>query len=197
MPDTRKPRPLARSARLLLHTLANAEGSVSVFELALVGGMQTHSVQSVISTCRRFVVALGGTIQREGQTVSARYRLGGIDGPTVIAAVGPVVRNPRARTVSVGERWTPELDAELMRLADAGGTTLEIATALGITTRMAVWGRLSRLRKAQTTEKGTPALGPDIVPRRPVGVTLPRVGAAYAYAAGRLLRDGVPVGARV
>lgn len=64
---------------------------------------------------------------------------------------------PRGRAPKTHVSWTPSMDAEIIRLWNAGKITREIAAVIPGTTRNAILGRLHRLR----------INGADIKPRMP------------------------------
>ena len=189
-------RPLARGGRAMLHCLVERGGSATAVDLSVTADIAFHYVGRTMSPCRILVKSLGGEIRTEGTHPNAVYFLEGVDHAVLLNAVGPINLQPVAPGLENG-RWTPELDALLIRWRELNKTAEWIAREIGAESRDVVLGRLYRLGLGGYNGGREPA--PEAAPP-PVlldAITLPRVGGEYRFASGRLLRDGVPVEWRV
>ena len=193
------PRPLGRGARAMVHILVERGGSASTKDLSWGADIALGYVRRSISECRVLAKSLGGTISSEGDYPDRVFTLEGVDYAELIKRAGPVeLVAPVARSFElVGARWTPELDAQILRWRELNKSAAWIANEIGAGSRDVVLGRLYRLGQGGYGGGKEPKPEAPPAPVRLTSISLPRVGGICGYASGKLIRDGVPVEGRV
>lgn len=205
---------LSIAERVIIHALLDAPVPVAIGRLAELAGITQGSVQSVICSIRPSLTELGAVVVCIGKLDAARYRLDASNPDQVRTMAGP----PVERLCFMG--FVDRYAAILRLIVEAAGRPLalqELADAvyrrshaqqhvraanmiLEIRATLEKQGSASTILLQGTPKAPVYVWGPrdegSLAPERPPaeGVTLPPVGGAYHFAAGRLTLDGRPAG---
>lgn len=206
------------SARIALHLLAGAGRPLPIAELMAGIGIRASSVQATVSTARQMLEGTGAKIIPTGSLATLAYHVEGIDLATVEALIG---LRPECEFYQGFRRGTGRV---LKALQDAAGQPVfirDLSRAMSGKTSPAEMQRtrdaVQRIRTVVAEEGWSStavAVGPDAFAWRaeslraqpaaepgetndePV-ITLPSVGGAYHYTAGRLYLEGRALPVRI
>lgn len=203
----------ALSHRALLRALLDAGGCVYASDLARIAGIGQSSITPAMSVVRAAIAPHGAVLKTAGSRELMQYylRADNLEPLHALAAV------PEGRAWFMG--FCDRYALVLRQIVEAGGTPIaltDIVTALygkpykHYLTRVA--GMVEQMRQqlakhdaektilhrgrpgAQAYAWGLVEAASEPVPMLREGVTLPPVGGAYHFAAGRLTLDGRPAG---
>lgn len=195
-PQTERARPrpargsrtaLTTMERAVYDTLARAGGAyVRCGDLidAVYGGPSPEDRDSRTKTMKSFVAEIRRKLRETGSTVR-------VLSTGTAASLSYALHAPHGAELSGvepgGQRWTPEQDAEILRLEAQGLNAAAIAARLGKPSGKAVLSRLERVLAAQPApaQPEPSEAAPVLYARRsnpPDGITLPPCGyAAWSY----------------
>lgn len=195
--------------RLLLHTLLEATAPVSILTVMRTIGVKPKSASHLISRTRLKIEPTGARIICHGNCDARRYELVAADRAAVLVMAGPKVVRPTFMGFA-------DRHGEILRLiVEAAGRPMSLREiSVGVydcshafrrdrvasmieTIRIELAARGSEqtiLRRGSLYLWGPATDDAEDAPPRADGITLPSVGGAYRYAAGRLMLDGQVVG---
>lgn len=206
------------SARIALYLLAGAGKPLSIAELMAGIGIRASSVQATVSTARQMLEGTGAKIIPTGSLATLAYHVEGINLAAVEALIGPrpesefhqgfrhgtgrvlkALQEAAGHAVFVRDlsramsgRISP---AEMQRTREAIKRIRTVVTEEGWTSTAVAVGPDAFAWRAESI-RAQPTAEPESANDEPV-ITLPSVGGAYHYTAGRLYLEGRALPVRV
>lgn len=207
------PKPLSIAEHVIVHALLDARAPVPLATLAELTGIVPHSVRSAISAMRPPLAEVGAKVFCTGALADACYVLIAPDQAALRVLAGP--KTERLCFMGFVDRYA----AILRLIVDAAGRPVPLNEITGsiysrvhvehrrrtasmireIGACLAKQGAAKTVRVVGAGASPLYAWGPADDAAEPIGmpdegITLPSVGGAYRYAAGRLTLDGQPAG---